>query len=49
MYSFSTLGYSVINLIFSIDHLVISMYKVITYVVEKGISYDQYILLAEFS
>jgi len=37
------------NFIFDIGHLVMSMCKVISCVVEKGYCYDQCILLAEFS
>jgi len=49
VYSFSIFGYKECNQSdFGIDHLVISMCNIISYVVKKGVFLDQYIIFAEF-
>ena len=49
VYSFSIFGYKECNQSDSgIDHLLMSMFKVISCIVEKGVCYNQYALLTEF-
>ena len=49
VYSFSIFGYKECNQSdSSIDHLVMPMFKVISWIVEKGVCYNQCILVTEF-
>ena len=48
VYSFSIFGYKECNQSdSSIDHLVMPIFKVISCIVEKGVCYDQCVLLAK--
>ena len=49
VYSFSIFGYKECNQSdSSIDHLLMSMFKIISCIVEKGVYYNQCALLIEF-
>ena len=49
VYSFSIFGYKECNQSdSSIDHLLMSMFKIISCIVEKGVYYNQFALLIEF-